>query len=869
MAWIRWKSALVGRRYWGTWTERVRRLNPWKGLAALGVLGGLIWLGAQAAGSVQTARRAFPVESGRVSASGLHSAVSILRDARGIPHIEALTERDAWQALGFAHAQDRLAQMLWLRRLARGETAEIVGESGLAADRLARTLGLRVLAEREMEGLAAEARDVLNAYAAGVNVRIEGLRSGGDSPPILLREGVDAISDWRSADSLAILKLIAWSSGNQLETGVVLDELIRVLGGGLAAPFRPGGIDRVGAASGDSLPEPRVSDPSKPPRGLGGVASRELSRSTRIGGGSAWVLAGRHTESGRPFLVADLNLPATAPSLVYEAHLQSPDMNVVGATIPGLPLFWIGRNLEVAWAAIPAGAVTVDLYLETVREKDGVYHDGARWAPLTVRSELIRVRQASGFRDEEITIRATRHGPLIDSLLGQPGGAEGSRASGEGYSAENPPIALAWTGREAGDGFSSLLAVTRAEDAGELRAALATHHEPVVAVVYADATGAAGVQLAGWLPQRSLPSGLVPVPARMGIYDWRGPIPYAELPSVRMDASEDSSGAGARSWVAFSDGKIDDGLNVSGIEWLWRPGERARRLVQRLAELTEGGPGAGSPVDIQRADLRTAAAIQGDLGVSNANEVVPAILRLARIPGPLSPEAEEIADLLSRWDGQLGADSPGAAAYSVLNSHLFAALFEAELGEALCQRYLGLPGVRPAVMAGRILLAADRSRSAGGWADLERVVAGLRESLRLTWVTLTYRLGPSRADWLWGELHGLEFRPFAGTRSASQDGSQGFRRVGVGGGVNTLASSTSGSQGFEVVSASSYRLAVDLASPDRLLSSLAPGQSEHPRHPHALDGARRWLEGRPKLLLTSRLHVEEESAAPLLLEPAR
>ena len=121
-------------------------------------------------------------------------------------------------------------------------------------------------------------------------------------------------------------------------------------------------------------------------------------------------------------------------------------------------------------------------------------------------------------------------------------------------------------------------------------------------------------------------------------------------------------------------------------------------------------------------------------------------------------------------------------------------------------------------------------------------------------MTLAYRLGPSREDWLWGGLHGLTFRPFAGV-DPGRRGSKELPRVGIGGDANTLASSASGPQGFEVASASTYRLAVDLASPHRLLSSLAPGQSEHHRHPHWLDGTRRWLEGRPNILLTSRLYV--------------
>ena len=844
------------------WFRSVRRLSLRKVLAALALLGGLIWLGAHAAGTVRAARAAFPAESGKRSVVGLSAPVSILRDARGIPHIEAAVDADAWQALGFVHGQDRLAQMLWLRRLARGRTAEAVGESGFASDRLARTLGIGRLADRQIEAVAPEAREVLVAYAAGINAQIEAVRAGEVAAPLPLEGGVDAIRDWRPADSLAVLKLIAWSSSNRIETGIVLDELIRVLGGGLAAPFRPGGGERSGASPPQVLIPPPRTSPGHAPEPL----SQGLGLSTRIGGGTAWVLGGRYTESGLPLLLADLQLPATTPSLVYEAHLEGPGLSVVGATIPGIPLFWLGRNPNLAWAAITAGAVTADLYMETVREAAASYHDGSGWVPLDIRGEVIRVREATGLREEEITIRSTRHGPLLDAVLEGEEPEKSQEDSRAGGSSNTSSLSLAWTGEIEGDRFSALLAVARSSRASELRAALASHQEPVVAVVYADLSGDAGLQMAGWLPERRLPSGLVPVPARMRIYDWQGRIAYADLPSVRLDASNTPGESLGRSWLIFADGKIGDGLKEAGIEWLWRPGERQRRLNERLSELTGAGAVASPGGTVQRLDLRGAAALQADLGLNDADEVVPAILRLARLGGSLPAEAEEIAGLLSRWDGNLSADSPGATAYSVLNRHLFVAFFESPLGEPLFERYLALPGVRPSMVVGRVLLAADRNRAEGGWAEQGRVVEGLRESLRRTWATLAYRLGPSRSDWSWGNLQGLTFRPFA-RREAESANDYPAERFAIGGDRNTLASAVSGPIGFDVESVSSYRLAVDLAVPDRLMSALAPGQSEHPRHPHLDDGTQGWRRGQPSPVLTNRLRVEEESAPALLLEP--
>ncbi|MFP6640369.1 MAG: penicillin acylase family protein, partial [Myxococcota bacterium] len=556
----------------------------------------------------------------------------------------------------------------------------------------------------------------------------------------------------------------------------------------------------------------------------------------------------------------------TAPSLLYEIHLRSPSLDVAGVTIPGLPVFWAGRNLNLAWAAIPVGAVTVDLFQETVRESDGTYHDGERWVKLEESRESIRVATATGWREESWPVRATRHGPLLDGLVAEASSST-TGAPEATESRSRAALSLAWTGMRPGNGIASLLGVARAREASELVDALESHHEPVLAVVYADQKGAAGMQMAGWLPRRTLPSSLVPVPGRMRIYDWRGPIPFPELPIVRLDPSAQGPGLSERAWVAVADGSLAQGLSRAEIEWSWQPGVRLRRLERLLAELTSGDPDGppGSP-NARRLGLRKAVDLARDVRDMEAAEVVPALMRLAQQGPPLRPEAEEIVQILSLWDGNLSISSQGATAYAVLIQAIFEALFRPVLGDALLQRYLELPGVRPQSLVARVLVVADRRMEPGGWTDRARITQAVHDALRKTWVVLSHRLGPDREGWEWGRLHGLAFQPF----SPEAADSDGLEVVGTAGGDATLAATGFGvSKDFRTQRASLYRMAVDLSAPDRMLTVLAPGQSEFPRSPHFDDGIERWREGRPGLLLTSRLLVEDEVGSKLLLEPSQ
>jgi acyl-homoserine lactone acylase PvdQ len=272
--------------------------------------------------------------------------------------------------------------------------------------------------------------------------------------------------------------------------------------------------------------------------------------------------------------------------------------------------------------------------------------------------------------------------------------------------------------------------------------------------------------------------------------------------------------------------------------------------------------------------LRAAADMQHDQVVGIDINFVPALLRLAQADGPLRPEAKEIAQLLGRWDGDLAPSSRGGVAYEMLMDRLVANLVREPLGDALFDRYDALPGARPAAIVRQLVMAADGGGAEGGWSDPGRVRSAIRASLRETWVSLSYRLGPAREGWAWGGLHDAVFAPFS--QVGSQPGSaiaeigQTAKPYGIGGDETTLGAAIfPRTTRFQASAAATYRMAVDLAAVDRMLSILAPGQSEHPGHPFATDGVARWLGGRPSLLLTSRLLVEEESGARLLLEPAK
>jgi acyl-homoserine lactone acylase PvdQ len=357
------------------------------------------------------------------------------------------------------------------------------------------------------------------------------------------------------------------------------------------------------------------------------------------------------------------------------------------------------------------------------------------------------------------------------------------------------------------------------------------------------------VQVAGWLPKRPLPTGLVPVQGRLRSFDWREPIPLEELPGSRL-------GDGGADWLLAADQPWPSPGGLDRMEWLWRPGSLAARLELELGRQTRDG----------RLDLRGAASLLQDDQAQRAPAVVAAIVGLARRAGPLPLEADEIAALLTRWDGRMTSDSAGAAAYHLVIEHLLVALLREPFGETLFEAYLEAPHVRPQYAIERLVLRAAKLRRPGGWTDDARVSAAARASLRGAWLSLVHRLGPTRERWQWGSLHRLHFEPLGALPALPPALSRAWPSAGSG---ETLALARHRpGLSFDVELASSYRMAVDLAASDRLLTALVPGQSEHPGHRHFADGLGRWRTARMSLFPTSRLVVEEESSERLVLEPA-
>jgi penicillin G amidase len=514
--------------------------------------------------------RPLPEVDGVASLSGLQKEVTVDRDTWGVPHIRAASLNDLAEAQGYVMAQDRLWQMDLLRRIARGQLAEIVGSEALPLDRRFRTFGFGRAAERDVALLDAEARGASEAFARGVNHFIEQHQKRLPLEFSLLQYKPQP---WQVSDSLVIAGYFY-----QTLTDTWVKELNRAkvterVGAerakdlfseeALMDHFVIGdpnvsndGSQHSRANTGDEeddddMPSDNVlkanlgtTPATQTPEPFTGLASalwpslqtwiEDSGREIRHGlGSNNWVVSGAHTATGKPLLANDTHLELSVPPIWYEIHLTAPGWNVKGFTLPGAPLVVIGHNERIAWGFTNNQADVQDLYIETFNPASPTeYRANGKWVKAEVRDEVIHVK---GRPDVHMPIVITRHGPLV-----YPGGMPGAILTSSNDARTGPELrreaytgyALRWTATEPGGLAYTYNWLGRAQNWNEFRNEMKRVWGPGQNTVYADVNGNIGYIMAARVPLRKKGHGEVPVPGDTDDYEWTGYIPFNQLPQA-------------------------------------------------------------------------------------------------------------------------------------------------------------------------------------------------------------------------------------------------------------------------------------------------------------------------------------------------
>lgn len=745
--------------------------------------------------------------TGTLYLKGLHGPVMIYRDHDGVPHVVASkNDMDAYFALGYVHAQDRLWQMTFQKHVASGTLSEIFGKKTLKEDEVLRTWGFYRAAQSAWLALDANTKAVVKSYTAGVNAYI-----ASHQLPLQFKLVHFQPKPWTVIDSIAWQKMMAWHLQNAwLEklNNAILMKKFDLYGVNYFKPPYPENAPTVLSAQ-DLLQSHltlKAIAAQKPIHNLLG-ALRELRndlpftntirkslgfREIPGQGSNAWVVSGRMSVTGKPLLADDPHLGLQAPSIWYLAELKGPHFHVMGATVPGLPGVIIGHNDHIAWGVTNGGSDAQDLY---VLPKTAKVH---------TLIETIQVKDASPV---QFPVQLSKYGPIISAV--------DPRIKKMGVR-----LAIRWTALLPGDTtVESFIKLDDAKNWYEFKKALSYMVAPTQSFVYADTQGNIGYYYAGRVPIRSSGwTGLMPVQPDVD-HRWLGFVAFRNLPHVYNPKS---------GYIISANNKVVPDSYPYQLTYRWRAAPyRAMRLHQLLL-----APG--------KSTVKRFKAMQLDTLSLFWLAVKPSLLHVV----PLDQRSQVGLAILKKWDGQMRLHSVGATVFAYWIRDLSALM--PTLSE------LGSPRLEP-IFIERQLHYPQRQ-------------AFIRQSLQKAMTQLYEDRGPNESNWQWGDVHQAVFNE-VGLGKVKSIAWIWRRQIAAPGGDFTVNVGRYAQKNFQETVAASYRQIINLANLSDSYYIQTLGQSESPSTGNYADLLSLWRDGDYLPMRSQTLHCQQDQKTCLVLLP--
>jgi penicillin amidase len=793
------------------------------GLRPVGQLPPLGALLDPANGAWATARTANLPASQTVIIPRVTKPVEVLFDDRGVPHIFAATEEDAYRALGYVMARDRLFQMELQTMATAGRLTEWLGRRVLDADRESREVGVVWGAERQ---LAAYDRSSLGyraivAYAEGVNAWISSMRTR--DLPIEYRLLDVRPSKWEPIHSFYFFGRMALTLGfndasfkhlaAQAKVGKAAADALFPVNSPIQEPVQPNGLSAPRYAFAPIPPPGRPDSASL----LALDARHSLLRALAVGtrdddgdgvGSNNWAVAPRRSASGHAVLAGDPHLDLTLPSVWYEMHIVVPGrLDVAGVGFPGVPGVIIGFNRDVAWTFTNTGSDVNDYYVETVDNDahPASYRLDGRWRPLEKRVEVYRGKSGEVLRTD--TVCYTHRGPM-------------TRKMGKW-------VSMHWTVLEPSREQDNFLRLGYAHSANEWLDAMRDFVGPTQNGLVADRMGNIAIRSSGAYPVRPGDGrGDLLRDGSLSANDWVGTLPVERYP-FSMNPAQGFLASANQQPV---DPKDDSAYLGSD----WYSPWRALRINSLLR-----ADSAVTPSRMQR--------MQTDPGSARADAFVPELLAAAereKKAGRSDAALERAARLLGEWDRRYTRDNRRAVLFEMAMDELGSATWD-ELGADSKPQRESRP--TPQLPETQILLSLMNDPTNAWWDDHRTAARETRDailvgSLKKALAKAEQMHGkPDGEGWKWSNLRHANIYHLLRLPAFSR------LDLPVQGGPSTL--SPSGGRGTQ---GASWRMVVELGPEVRAWGTYPGGQSGNPSSSRYADRLPKWLNGQLDPILFPR-----------------
>lgn len=798
--------------------------------------------------ALKIATRSHPKPQSESSAAVMDST-KVYRNVFGIPHIVANNNHDVFFAQGYVHAQDRLWQMDLWRRTGRGRTAEIFGKEGVRIDAFLRSLEIRSIAARQAKTISKKSREILQAYTDGVNAFIE---ENDENLPFEFDALGYKPEPWTIEDCLIVGRVLSFELSLAFWTDLAFAQIDYAKGQGSYRRYVPRsnrGPYVLDTSYTSSRPTQDTQSLALREHTVDSVRNHEMTsilstlRAVRdmLGlqgsgyGSNCWAVK---TSAGAPIVANDPHLSVSLPAKWYQVHLSSPKLNVLGLSIPGLPLVFSGRNDHVAWGFTNVMADDMDYVLQRLDAKDPVNYyldaSGGR-KKFKYRDDTIRV---SGSSDTIISIRYTNVSSVIsDHHLGkQPDVLTGfTRPVSTGYllqdkRAKAPTcMTFRWTAQYASDEVLAMYQINTATTTSKVVSALNTWGSPALNFTVGSKYGSIINVAAGFIPKRGISDPHLPITNVYAGGDWSGVWQLTSLGALENPK---------QGWVGSANNPTAP--NAPYVTSLYEPVSR----IQRLRELMDvyKDPSVRDVQMVQQ-DLRSPYAL------STLKKVLPILqLRYSKF----TPEQQQAYSILQRWDGTFSPVDKAASIYAAFLQRMMWCTFVDELGKPLYYDYVHLSNLPLRRLEELLEQPQDtlwddvrtKSREDMKWIVIRSFLYAVRD--------LQAHLGSDDSSnpdaWQWGKLHTVSF-PHVFGRNSLMKPVMDLGPFEVGGAQTTLNNSE---WNVATEDSTEVRLPTRVAPSMRVISHLADsiqyvvvpgGSSGQPLNSHYSDQMQLWLKG--------------------------
>ena len=768
-------------------------------------------------------RGASPVYDGNLIIKGLDNEVDVFFDERGMPHIYAGTEKDLYFAVGYLMGRERLWQMDLIRRATRGRLSEIFGADYVETDLFLRSLCMTEKSKLLLANSAPEIILTLEYYCDGVNRYIAD--QGRRLPPEFRILGYRP-DPWTLEDIANIIGYMGWDlASSSLSEDLFNYRLYSRLGEDGVAKIVPDWQ----ATRSYVFPEFVLTD-ALLKEAQAFVSSADKLANLGIfsfSGSNNWALSGDRTSTGKPILSNDMHLGLSSPGIWMQMHQVVPGkLNVTGVVVPGQPFIVSGHNEDIAWGMTNLMVDDIDLFIEkTDTAHPGKYFFNGNWMEMEERREIIRVK---GGDEVERSIMFTHRGPVISGMRG----------------INDAVLTMRWSGYDLSDEVNAVYRLNRAKSWGDFREAISSFRSVSQNFVYADREGNIGLHTGGGIPVRK-GHGTIIRDGSTDEYDWKGYVPFSQLPNSFNPAS---------GTVSSANNKTTDDSYPYYIATSFAMPYRINRIRQMIdAKEVHTVDDFKQMVTDQHSFYPTM--------------LVPVVLAAVSESGLNSDAQKRARRLLGEWDNNLSAESEAASVFEFFRMAFAQELLADNLGDL----YSLLPAVYRDYYIYRVIMTGpDKWVDRTSTAEFETLDEIIEIAFIKAVANLEKHVGEKGLDnWQWGGIHTFRLsHPMGSVKILDRLFRLNSEPRPIGGSYHTVSPYSYGSD-FVVNHGASQRHIYNTADWDASWSVIPTGNSGVPGTPFYLSQTDTYLAGDIYLDHFSEGAVKANARHTLKLSPLK